>query len=83
METGTGPAITGEDGRRTIEIITAIYKAASTHLPAELPLKKDDPFYTVEGIRAHVPHFHEKTASVIEQAGTITFGSDFGEKEKK
>ena len=83
VETGTGPAITGEDGRRTIEIITAIYKAASTHLPAELPLKKDDPFYTVEGIRAHVPHFHEKTASVIEQAGTITFGSDFGEKEKK
>ena len=83
IETGTEPAITGEDGRRTIEMITAIYKAASSRQVVELPLQKDDPFYTVEGIRAHVPHFHEKTASVIEQAGTITFGSDFGEKEKK
>ena len=83
VETGREPAVTGEDGRRTIEIITAIYKAASSRLPAELPLKKDDPFYTVEGIRAHVPHFYEKTASVTEQKGTITFGSDFGEKEKK
>ncbi len=82
IETGTQPAITGEDGRRTIELITAIYKAGASHAPAELPLKKDDPFYTVEGIRAHVPHFYEKTASVMEQEGTLTFGSDLGEKEK-
>ncbi len=83
IENGTHPAITGEDGRRTIELITAIYKAGASHAPAELPLKKDDPFYTVEGIRAHVPHFYEKTASVMEQEGTLTFGSDLGEKEKK
>ena len=82
IETGTPPAITGEDGRRTIELITAIYKAGATRQPAELPLSKDDPFYTVQGIRAHVPHFYEKTASVMEQAGTLTFGSDLGEKEK-
>ncbi len=82
IETGTQPAITGEDGRRTIELITAIYKAGATRQPAELPLSKDDPFYTVQGIRAHVPHFYDKTASVMEQAGTLTFGSDLGEKEK-
>ena len=82
IETGTPPAITGEDGRRTIELITAIYKAGATRQPTELPLSKDDPFYTVQGIRAHVPHFYEKTASVMEQAGTLTFGSDLGEKEK-
>ncbi len=83
IETGGQPAITGEDGRRTIELITAIYKAGSTRTPVDLPLKKDDPFYTVEGIRANVPHFYEKTVSVMEQEGTLTFGSDLGEKEKK
>ncbi len=83
LETGGEVAITGEDGRRTIEIITAIYKAGAEHCPAQLPLNADDPFYTVEGIRAHVPHFYEKTASVMELAGTITFGSDFAKKESK
>ncbi|MBQ6528261.1 MAG: Gfo/Idh/MocA family oxidoreductase [Clostridia bacterium] len=83
IETDGPVAITGEDGRRTIELITAIYKSGSTHQPVELPLKKDDPFYTVEGIRKNVPHFYEKNAYVMEQAGTMTFGGDFGEKEKK
>ena len=83
IENGLQPAITGEDGRRTIELITAIYKAGSSRLPVEFPLKPDDPFYTVEGIRAHVPHFYEKTVSVMEQEGTLTFGSDLGAKEKK
>ena len=83
IENGTRPAITGEDGRRTIELITAIYKSGSTHAPAVLPLKPDDPFYTVEGIRSHVPHFHEKSASVMEQEGTLTFGSDLGERGEK
>jgi len=77
-------AITGEDGRRTIELITAIYKAGAERKTAELPLQQDDPFYTVEGIRAHVPHFYEKTVSVMELTGDLTFGADFkqGGKEK-
>jgi predicted dehydrogenase len=82
IEKGEKPAITGEDGRRTIELITAIYKAGSSRQPVDFPLKPDDPFYTVEGIRAHVPHFYEKTASVMEQAGEMTFGSDLGEKKE-
>ena len=82
IETGRAPAIGGEDGRCTIELITAIYKAGASHMPAELPLTKDDPFYTVEGIRRSVPHFYEKTVSVMEQAGTLTFGSDLGEKKE-
>ena len=81
LETGGDVAIGGEDGRRTIELITAIYKAGSTHAPVSLPLSKDDPFYTVEGIRASVPHFYEKTASVMDQEGDITFGG-FGEAKK-
>ena len=83
IEKGEAPAITGEDGRRTIELITAIYKAGSSRQPVDFPLRPDDPFYTVEGIRAHVPHFYEKTASVMEQAGEMTFGSDLGEKKEE
>ena len=83
IEEGRKPAITGEDGRRTIELITAIYKAGSTRQAVDLPLAPDDPFYTVEGIRASVPHFYEKTTSVMEQEGTLTFGSDLGEKGNK
>ena len=40
--------------------------------------------YTVEGIRANVTHFYEKTVSVMEQACDLTFGADFkqgGEKK--
>ena len=83
IEEGRRPAITGEDGRRTIELITAIYKAGSTRQTVTLPLEPDDPFYTVDGIRASVPHFYEKTNSVMEQEGTLTFGSDLGEKGGK
>lgn len=83
IETGGLPAITGEDGRRTLELITAIYKAGSTHQPVTLPMAKDDPFYTVEGIRSGVPHFYEKKVSVMEMEGKLTFGSDLGEKEER
>ena len=82
LETGAAPAVSGEDGRLTIELITAIYRAGATRVPAELPLRKDDPFYTVEGIRAHVPHFYEKTASLASQEGELTFGSDYKEERK-
>ena len=82
IENNAGVAITGEDGRRTIELITSIYKAGSSHAPVTLPLQKDDPFYTVDGIRANVPHFYEKTASVQEFDGEISFGG-FGKGKEK
>ncbi|MFK7768233.1 MAG: Gfo/Idh/MocA family protein [Mariniblastus sp.] len=37
----TKPAIDGPEGRRSVEIILAIYKAAETGKSIELPLKKD------------------------------------------
>lgn len=76
IETDTLPAIGGEDGRRTIELITAIYKAGATKQACDLPLKKDDPFYTVAGIQASVPHFYEKSTSAMELGDSnITLGS--------
>ena len=75
LETGGEVAITGEDGRRTIELITAIYKAGASGRAVALPIGPEDPFYTVEGIRKSVPHFYEKTAYVENQDGDLSFGN--------
>lgn len=64
LETGGQPLISAQDGRRTVELITAIYEAAVTRRPVKLPLAANDPFYTVEGLQASAPHFYEKSASV-------------------
>ena len=41
IKTGGKPAIDGHEGRRSVEIILAIYKAAETGKAVQLPLKKD------------------------------------------
>ncbi len=56
--------IDGHEGRKTLELITAIYKSAITAGRVMLPLDADDPFRTKEGLLAAAPRFHEKTASV-------------------
>jgi len=83
IETGSDYLIKGEDGRLTIELITAIYKAGTEGCTIDLPIKKADPFYTVAGIMAKVPHFYKKTASVKEFDGAITLGSDYNKKKQK
>ena len=77
LEKDVDVAITGEEGRRTIELITSVYKSGTLGQTVDLPLKKDDPFYTVEGIMASVPHFFEKTTSAADLAGEITLGSNY------
>jgi predicted dehydrogenase len=77
LEKGIRPAIDGHDGRNTVELITAIYKAGATENTVKLPITKDDQFYTVKGILATVPHFYEKSASVQDFAGDITVGGDY------
>lgn len=70
--------IDGVAGRQTIELITAIYKAASTENKVKLPLAKDDPFYTSEGIIKHAKHFYQKNKSVDNLGSSeITTGSDY------
>ena len=77
LEQNAPVAIGGEDGRRTIELITAVYKSGATGETVSLPLAADDPFYTVEGLMARMPHFHEKTASAADLEGEITLGSSY------
>lgn len=81
IENNSEPFIKGIDGRKTVEIITAIYKAGSTELTVKLPMSKDDPFYTVEGIMTNAKHFYEKTANVVSLSDEkITVGSDYKNK---
>ncbi|WP_127588312.1 Gfo/Idh/MocA family protein [Paenibacillus koleovorans] len=48
------PLVNGEEGRKTIELITAIYKSATTGTKVLLPLERDDPWYTRTGMLEHV-----------------------------
>lgn len=64
LENGTRPMITGPDGRRTVELITAIYKAGCTKSLVTLPIDPSDEFYRFEGLLKHAIHFNHKTANV-------------------
>ncbi|MDF2907643.1 MAG: oxidoreductase [Herbinix sp.] len=79
IETGVEPLITGESGRLTIELITAIYKAGFERRTVDLPITAEDEYYTVTGIQKNAIHFYEKTESVVD-LGTgqgFTVGSDY------
>jgi len=66
IENGTGEVlVTGHEGRKTLELITAIYQAASTGKAVKLPLRQDSPFYTREGMMANAPRFYDKKNSVV------------------
>ncbi len=77
LEQGRPCAIGGEDGRRTIELITAVFKSGALGQTVTLPLRPDDPFYTAEGILEAMPRFHEKSASALSLEGDITLGSNY------
>lgn len=71
--------IDGVEGRRPIELITAIYQSAHLCTKVAVPLVKTSPFYTREGILANARRFHRKTRSVEDfNDNRITFGRDYG-----
>lgn len=66
--------VDGAEGRKSIELITAVYKSCVTGQEAALPITEADPFYTAEGRTAALPHFHEKTRSTARSgSGTALF----------
>lgn len=78
IEMGGAPLIDGHSGRNTLELITAIYKSASTGNEVALPIGPEDPFYTREGIMAEATRFYEKKNSVQSLSeGSFTTGSGF------
>ena len=48
--------ITGEDGRKTVELISAIYKAGCKKEYVHMPICKDDEYYKFEGILKNAIH---------------------------
>lgn len=60
LENGTRPLITGIDGKRTIEMITAIYKAGFTESSVKLPILPEDEYYSGDGIQKNAIHFYKK-----------------------
>lgn len=70
IENNTTPLITGVDGRKTIEFISAVYQSAFTGTKVKLPMTEKDPFYTRDGVLNLATRFHEKTKSVENYADT-------------
>jgi len=48
------PLVSGREARRVVEHIFAVYQAASTGVPVNLPLVPGSPFYTREGVLKNV-----------------------------
>jgi predicted dehydrogenase len=42
IESGTRPMVTGEDGRKTVELFTAIYRSTRNNAPVKFPLKPEN-----------------------------------------
>ncbi len=62
---GTQPPVSGEEGRLSLELISAIYQSAFTGEPVRLPLTPADPCYTTAGklemARAYIARRAERT----------------------
>lgn len=61
---GVQPLVTGSEGRKAVELICAMYKSSTEGVRVQLPLAKDDPFYTTEGMLARMVRYHKKGKSV-------------------
>ena len=71
--------VDGVQGRRTLELITAIFQSGHLGEKVKLPLPTSAPFYTQQGILKHARHFHEKAKNVDNFANNeITFARDLG-----
>lgn len=72
---GVDPAITAQDGRNSVELVTAIYKSGFEGRTVTFPLTSDDPFYSSGTVVDRAPRFYEKTASVSDLGGDIVVGA--------
>lgn len=71
------PLVTAEEGRKAVELICAMYKSSTEKGSVILPLAKDDPFYTTEGMLKRMVRYHKKLRSVenLEDSNEISLGT--------
>lgn len=84
IEKNQPPLIDGEEGKRSLELITAIYKSAITRTVVTLPINPQDDFYRTGGLVALAPHFYEKSASVsnFKEVNEIPLGRNLDQSSK-
>jgi UDP-N-acetyl-2-amino-2-deoxyglucuronate dehydrogenase len=81
IKENTPVLVDGDQGRNTLELITAIYKSASEKKTVTLPLQPSDSFYTKESILENTTYFYEKTNSVDHfDTEDITTGHEYDVK---
>lgn len=54
IKEGREPFVNGLEARKSIEVVTAIYKSATLGESVLLPITNEDPWYTTKGIQKHV-----------------------------
>jgi hypothetical protein len=70
--------VDGVEGRKTMELVTAIYHSGNLQEKVKLPYAPDGPFYTRQGVLENARHFHKKTTSVDNfSSEEITLGSSY------
>ncbi|GAA4888561.1 Gfo/Idh/MocA family oxidoreductase [Tessaracoccus lubricantis] len=73
IDEGRAPAVTGEDGRLGLEVITAIYQSAIEQRLVELPIPAESQYYTTAGVLESAPRYFQKTRSVAADEGVVSF----------
>src|SRR5699024_4657318 len=71
---GRTPLVDGEDGKRAIELVTAIYAATIERRTIDLPIPPEDPWYRSGTLVERAPRFFAQTTSVASQDGEIIVG---------
>lgn len=71
LATNRPPAVTGEQGKRTVETVQAIYRAAIEQRTIPLPVEPGSDWYTGQALLAKAPRYFKKTASVADQTGDV------------
>ncbi len=66
LEGGSRPLVDGVEGRKTLELISAIYASAVTGSAARLPLGTESAFYSSRGLLESAPRYHDKLHSLTE-----------------
>lgn len=81
IENNILPLIDGQQGKQSLELITAIYKSAITKQVVSLPITSSDPYYLTGELLKLAPHFYEKK-EFIENFDTseITLGKNLDKK---
>lgn len=66
--------VTGEDGKRVIELITLIYQSSVESRELPINIDSENPWYTTEGILKKAPRYYKKTKSIENMEGDIIVG---------